>query len=139
MQLKMRRNLSGTFLTHELGKGAWRLSRSGPQPADVFVLSADSSSAGALKPCHLGEVVNIDIEWAESTVTLSIESAAHSGHLSLQSAIVHEPLPGLYEALPLATLDAQARRFWRRVFHLVRVPGGRWLLQVAARRKRAKR
>ncbi len=133
MQPKMRRNLSGPFVTHELGKGVWRLSRSAPEPADVFVRSADFSSAVSLIPPHVGD---IDIEWAEATVALSIKAAAHPGPVSLQSAVVHEPLPRLYEALPLAAFDVQARRFWRHVFRLVRVPGGRWLLAFAARRKR---
>jgi len=34
----------------------------------------------------------------------------------------------LYAALPLAQFDRRARRFWRRVFLLVRIPGGRSLL-----------
>jgi hypothetical protein len=43
---------------------------------------------------------------------------------------VHEPLQDLYEGLPLASIDADARRFWRRVFRLVRLPGGRYLLRL---------
>jgi hypothetical protein len=53
-----------------------------------------------------------------------------------QTVIVHEPLANLYAALPLATLDANARRFWRRVFTLVRIPGGRHLLGILGRRRR---
>ena len=49
------------------------------------------------------------------------------------SAIVHEPLGHLYESLPLVKFDAKARRFWRRVFRLVRIPGGRYLLKFLAR------
>jgi hypothetical protein len=41
-------------------------------------------------------------------------------------------LPKLYEALPLARFDAKARRFWGRVFWLVRMPGGRSLLKYFA-------
>ena len=29
-----------------------------------------------------------------------------------------------------SSIDADARRFWRRVFRLVRIPGGRYLLKV---------
>jgi hypothetical protein len=36
----------------------------------------------------------------------------------------------LYESLPLVSIDADARRFWRRVFRLVRIPGGRFLLKI---------
>ncbi len=35
----------------------------------------------------------------------------------------------LYDSLPLVKFDADARRFWRRVFGLVRIPGGRYLLK----------
>lgn len=133
MQPKMGQFLPGTFLTRELGKGAWRLSRSGPDPIDVFVRGVDSQSAEALRAAH---VRDLGLEWAGDAVMLSLESAAQSHSVRMQSAIVHEPLPRLYEALPLATLDAKARHFWRRVFRLVRVPGGRYLLAVLARRSR---
>jgi hypothetical protein len=36
----------------------------------------------------------------------------------------------------LADFDARARRFWRRVFVLVRIPGGRRLLGMLARASR---
>jgi hypothetical protein len=134
MQPKMGQFLPGTFMTRDLGKGAWRLSRSGPDPIDVFVRAADPQSAEALRAAHIR---NIDIEWAKDTVMLSIQSAAQSNTVRMQSVIVHEPLPRLYEALPLATLDAEARRFWRRVFRIIRVPGGRYLLAVLARGSRA--
>jgi hypothetical protein len=52
--------------------------------------------------------------------------------------IVHEPLAQLYEGLPLARTDPKSRRFWRRVFWLVRIPGGRLLLAAVARRTRAR-
>jgi len=52
------------------------------------------------------------------------------------NAIVHEPLEHLYERLPLISIDADARRFWRRVFRLVRIPGGRYLLKLLARSRR---
>jgi hypothetical protein len=50
--------------------------------------------------------------------------------------IVHEPLGRMYESLPLAGIDANARRFWRRVFWLVRLPGGRYLLKLLTRGRR---
>jgi hypothetical protein len=54
----------------------------------------------------------------------------------VQSAIVHQPLARLYDGLPLAEFDSKTRRFWGRVFTLVRIPGGRHLLGVLARRSR---
>jgi len=59
--------------------------------------------------------------------------------LKTRNAIIHEPLTRLYEGLPLASFDPAARRFWRRVFRLVRIPGGRHLLRFIARRSRDSR
>jgi hypothetical protein len=107
------------------------LSRSEPNPIDIFLRGADSAAAEAFRP---PEVESVCIEWRADVVQLSLTSAQHSVVATAQSAIVHEPLPHLYEALPLVRLDAQARRFWRNVFRLVRIPGGRYLLGVLARR-----
>ncbi len=70
---------------------------------------------------------------------LTMTSAEQPRTVRAQSVIVHEPLARLYEALPLVTLDAKARRFWRRVFRLVRIPGGRYLLGALARLPRERR
>jgi hypothetical protein len=135
MKPKMRRKLPGTFLTRDLGEGAWRLSRGEAAPIDVFLRGADCG-AEALGSSF---VRDIDIEWRAEAVVLSMTSAEQSRTVEAQSAIVHEPLARLYEALPLVSLDAKARRFWRRVFRLVRIPGGRYLLGVLARRTREPR
>jgi hypothetical protein len=131
----MRRQLSGTFLTQMLAEGAWRLSRRGPDPIDIFVRGADASAAQAFRQA---EVEDIGIEWREGEVKLTLTSAERPVVAAVRSAIVHEPLPHLYEMLPLVTLDARARRFWRNVFRLVRIPGGRRLLGVLARRRRGR-
>jgi hypothetical protein len=135
MKPKMRRNLPGTFLTQELKAGAWRLSRSEPAPIDVLLLGAESGAADAFRSPNVSD---IDIEWHAATVVLTMTSAGRRRSVKTQSAIVHEPLTHLYETLPLVGLDAAARRFWRRVFRLVRIPGGRYLLGVMARRRRTR-
>jgi hypothetical protein len=132
MQPNMRRNLPGTFLAQDLGQGTWRLSRSEPTPIDVFLRGADAAAAEDLRGA---EVRDIGIEWRAQTVLLTVTSAGRNITIGTRSAIVHEPLGHLYDALPLATLDAKARRFWRRVFRLVRIPGGRYLLAAVARRR----
>jgi hypothetical protein len=134
MDSKMRRHLPGTFATRQLGQGAWRLSRNQPEPVDVFLRGADAGSDAL--PAH---VRDIDIEWRTEDVLVSIASGTQRRVIKTQTVIVHEPLANLYTALPLAKLDAKARRFWRRVFGLVRIPGGRYLLGFLARRGRAAR
>ena len=144
MKPKMRRNLPGTFLTRRLGDGAWRLSHSEAEPIEVFLRGAEPGAAEAFRPRVVG---NIDIEWRTETVLerrtetvlLTLTSAEQRRTVRAQSAIVHEPLARLYEALPLVTLDPKARRFWRRVFLLVRIPGGRHLLGALARLPRQRR
>jgi hypothetical protein len=136
MKPKMRRHLPGTFMTRDLGEGAWRLSRGEAAPLDVYLRGTESGAAAALRSPF---VRDIDIEWHAEAVVLTLTSAEQARTVRAQTAIVHEPLVRLYEALPLAGLDAKARRFWRRVFRLVRIPGGRYLIGVLANRTRNRR
>lgn len=133
MKPNMRRHLPGTFLAQDLEQGAWRLSRREPAPIEVYVRGADFRAAEAFRP---STVRDVDIEWGDEAVVLTVTSAGRRDIIDARSAIVHEPLGRLYQALPLVSLDEKARRFWRRVFRLVRIPGGRWLLRLLARRAR---
>jgi hypothetical protein len=133
MNAKMRRNLGGIFSAQNLQSGAWQLARREPAPAEVFLRGVDCGAADAFGSPDLRD---IDIEWRDGTVLLTMTAAGLRRSCNAQSAIVHEPLARLYEVLPLLSLDEKARRFWRRVFRLVRIPGGRYLLGVLARRTR---
>ena len=136
MKPKMRRKLSGTFAARDLGRGSWRLSRTEPPLVDILLRGAESSAAEAFRPPAVGD---IEIEWEHGTVVLTMTSAHRRISINSRSAIVHEPLESLFDALPLAVFDSKARRFWSRVFRLVRIPGGRYLLGLLARRSRAGR
>jgi hypothetical protein len=136
MYAKKRRNLAGEFSSRNLGPGAWQLVRSAPARADVFLRGVESGAADAIGSPNLRE---LDIEWQDDTVLLTVTAAGRRGSFKAQSAIVHEPLVRLYDDLPLVILDEKARRFWRRVFRLVRIPGGRHLLGILARRTRQPR
>jgi hypothetical protein len=136
MYAKKRCNLAGQFSARNIGPGAWRLARSEPAPADIFLRGVDSGAADALGSRNLKDA---DIEWQSDTVLMTITAAGRRMSFKTQSAIVHEPLARLYDDLPLVTLDENARRFWRRVFRLVRLPGGRHLLGILARRTRQPR
>jgi hypothetical protein len=135
MKPKMRCHLPGRFLPRENKEGAWRLSRAGPEQIDVILQGADLRAAEVLRE---QEVADVDIEWQAEAVALTVTSGGRRRNFQTRGAIVHQPLARLYEALPLAALDAKARRFWRRVFALVRIPGGRHLLLAMARRNRAR-
>ena len=133
MKPKMRCNLPGTFVTRSHEGGAWQLSRKEPAGAELFLRGTNSSADEVLKAADISD---IDIEWRATTVELTLTSAARRRTLLAQSVILHEPLMRLYETLPLVSLDEKARRFWRRVFFLVRIPGGRYLLRILANRSR---
>ena len=124
----MRRQFSGTFLTQALGAGSWRLSRADPSPIDIYLRGADSAAA----VLRAAEVSDLAIEWRPGSVILT--AGVHS--TGVHSAIVHEPVPHLHDDLPLGRFDARAARFWRRVFWLIRIPGGRRLIGAWTRRSR---
>jgi hypothetical protein len=135
MNPNMRCHLKGKFVAQDLGGGAWRLTRGELEPAEILLRGADPRAAEALSS-H--EIDDIDIEWQAAKVELWATSSGRRTAIASQSAIVHEPMAHLYEGLPLARTDPKSRRFWRRVFWLVRIPGGRLLLAAVARRTRAR-
>jgi hypothetical protein len=130
MPPKLRRNFSGAFLPQDRGNGTWQLSRPAPHEINVFLRNAEHS---AQRSFAMGPVLDLGIEWHDEKVLLTFMSGERVASVEAVSAIVHEPLERLYERLPMVNIDADARRFWRRVFRLVRIPGGRYLLKVLAR------
>jgi hypothetical protein len=132
MSSKLRRNFSGAFLPQDRGNGSWQLSRAAPHEINVFLRDAEH---GAQRAFGTGLLLDLGIEWHAEKVLLTFVSGEKVASVEAASAIVHEPLDHLYEGLPLVSIDANARRFWRRVFRLVRIPGGRYLLKALARRR----
>jgi|ERR1700744_3492947 hypothetical protein len=133
MSAKLRRNLSGAFLPQDRGNGAWQLSRPVPHEINVFLRDAERSAESSFGK---GPLTDLGIEWHAGKALLTFISNGKVASIEAASAIVHEPLERLYESLPLVSIDADARRFWRRVFRLVRIPGGRYLLKLLARSRR---
>jgi hypothetical protein len=130
MSSRLRRNFSGAFLPQDRGNGAWQLSRPAPHEINVFLRDAER---GAQRSFGSGHLIDLGIEWHADKVLLTFMSDERVASVEAASAIVHEPLDHLYDHLPLISIDADARRFWRRVFRLVRIPGGRYLLKLFAR------
>ena len=130
MPSKLRRNFSGAFLPQDRGNGTWQLSRPAPHEINVFLRDAEHS---AERSFATGPIIDLGIEWHDEKVLLTFMSEDRVASVEAASAIVHEPLERLYARLPMVSIDADARRFWRRVFRLVRIPGGRYLLKVLAR------
>jgi len=129
MNPKLRRNFSGDFQAQDLGGGAWRL-RGAAHRVDVYLRGSERRAAQAFGAAPIGD---LGIEWRDGTAVLSFVSGGRTESIEAASAIVHEPAGNLYDSLPLQSFDADARRFWRRVFRVVRVPGGRYLLKFLSR------
>ncbi|MDP8985434.1 MAG: hypothetical protein M3N97_10400 [Pseudomonadota bacterium] len=141
------RTVTGPFRVRNLGAGVWQLSTGAPSgaidgpsgaqrvaAADIYLRGAGAEAAAALQAAG---IASIGIEWCPEAVKVMLSGADTTRYLSVASAIIHEPQRRLYESLPLASFDTPAKRFWTRVFRLMRIPGGRFLLRFIARRKRA--
>jgi hypothetical protein len=131
----MRKTLSGPFEVRNLGAGAWHLV-TGEDSGEIYL-----RGAGPLTPELLQDptVTAVTLDWRDDGVKIAVTGAAGVRQLTARTAVVHEPRSQLYRSLPLAGFDADAKRFWRRVFRLIRVPGGRYLLRYIARRGAGKR
>jgi hypothetical protein len=130
MYAKMRRNFSGEFVATDRGNGTWQLDSAVPHETSVYLRDAERSAAQAF---GAAPIQSLSIEWQADSVQVDFTSRGRSATVRAAGAIVHEPLKSLYDALPLASFDARARRFWGRVFRLIRVPGGRFLLGLLTR------
>ena len=133
MAQKLRRNFPGAFSAHDLGNGTWQLVRAVPRALSVFLRQ---TQPGAERVFGALPIVELGIEWQENTVLLTFKSGDKVASVESASAIVHEPLEHLHESLPLVGIDANSRRFWRKVFRLVRIPGGRFLIRLLTVRGR---
>jgi hypothetical protein len=128
MPNNMRRNFAGPCSARAAYPGAWRIACGAPHEAQIIIRGADSRAAVVLS----ATLSDLGVEWQMRRVLLTMMSAGRVATAEASAVIVHEPLPKLYAALPLAEFDSGARRFWRRVFVLVRIPGGRLLLGMLA-------
>ncbi len=136
MKTQSRRGVRGSFEARELGSGSWQL-RSGQAAgagggAEIYLVGAEPGAATMLDSVFSA----VDFEWVDGGVLVTLTSAGERRVVRTRAALIHEPLRQLYDGLPLASLDDAARRFWRRVFWLVRLPGGRYLLRLVARAAR---
>ena len=132
-----RKTWSGKFCAEPRGANAWRLSSAGPPRIDVHLSGVEWPPDGGV-PLDGAPLDRIDIHWhGGGGAELTLTQGGSMRRLNARSAFVLEPQPDLYRTLPLAVFGPQSRTFWKRIFRLVRIPGGRLLLQYIARRARA--
>lgn len=130
---KTRRNLEGSFALRALAPGLWHLPNGDCAGAEIYLIGVEPDAGCTMRDT---QAAGVALEWRAHGVLATMNSSGGQKSLNARAALVHEPLPQLYQSLPLAHFDTSARRFWRRVFWLVRIPGGRHLLRFMARSRR---
>ncbi len=133
MPARKNRDIAGSFAMHRLKSDVWHLAsvdRTGPE---IYLIGADSGADRIMGGTNISAVA---LEWRGHGVLVTLSSTDRPTSLHARAALVHEPFAPLYQSLPLARFDNSARRFWRRVFRLVRIPGGRHLLRFMAGRRK---
>lgn len=128
-----RQSLTGPFAATQLNSGLWELRTEVVDGARVYLHRAGPEASKLLADMR---ITALEFEWRADGVLVTASGAGGVRHFKCDSVIVHEPQTRLYDSLPLASFDAAAQRFWKRVFRLIRIPGGRLLLGAITRRRR---
>jgi hypothetical protein len=128
-----RQSLAGPFSATELNSGVWQLAAEVPDGARVYLHGAGPEASKFLAGMR---ITALEFEWRTEDVMVRVTAADGIRHFKSASVFIHAPAARLYDSLPLASFDADAQRFWKRVFRLIRIPGGRLLLGAIARRRR---
>jgi hypothetical protein len=131
MSRNVERTITASLEARELAPGVWQLSGDTAGGIDIILRGTDPEARATLAGIRASKAV---VAWQHSGALVTLTSAGGPRQIRARTVIVHEPKALLYEGLPLVRMDGAARRFWRRVFWLVRIPGGRRLLGLVARR-----
>jgi hypothetical protein len=127
----MQRRFSGEFVIAEPVPGTWLIGNL-RVPKQTIIVRGVQTPRAAVPDLP----TDLSLSWApDGTVVLNLADAGRSVAVSCATASSQEPDETLYRVLPLAQFTADRQRFWRRVFRLVRIPGGRFLLGLIARRR----
>jgi len=131
-QAAMQRSFSGEFVIAEPHPGTWQIDNRLVPHQRILVRGVRTPRAAVP-----ATPTRVSLEWSPGKpVLVTLQDGARSVALACDSAASHETNESLYRELPLAEYTADRQRFWRRVFWLVRIPGGRLLLRLFARRAR---
>jgi hypothetical protein len=132
----MKKTLPGPFSARNIGAGVWQLETGALSGPEIYLRGTGPDAHELLRDVS---ITAVGCEWRVDGVKVALTLANGVRYLTVGGAIIHEPRTRLYESLPLASFDSGARRFWKRVFRLMRLPGGRFLLGFIARRNHGKR
>jgi hypothetical protein len=131
LNTRIERTLTGAFRATHLGADSWQLTTGAEGSAEIYLSGVDSDAFAVLDGAAPSAV---RVAWSAAGASVTLIAPGSSTQFRSRTATIHEPRPELYQALPLVVLDDKARRFWRRVFWIARIPGGRRLLSWIARR-----
>jgi hypothetical protein len=131
----IRQSLPGPFSAKKLNPGLWQLTAEASDGARVYLHGATPEASKLLEDVRIAA---LEFEWRTDGVMVRVAGGDGVRHFKSESAFIHTPAARLYESLPLASFDARAQRFWKRVFRLIRIPGGRLVLGAIARRRRGR-
>jgi len=127
-----RQSFPGPFSATKLNSGVWQLTAEVADGARVYLHGAGPEASKLLAEMH---ITGLEFEWRAEGVLVRASGVDGVRHFKSENVVVHAPASRLYDALPLASFDADAQRFWKRVFRLIRIPGGRLVLGAIARRR----
>jgi hypothetical protein len=133
MDTRIERTLTGAFRATHLGADSWQLTTGATPSAEIYLCGVDRDAFAVIDGSTPSAVT---VAWSAAGAAVTLVSPRASTQFRSRTATIHEPRPQLYQGLPLVVLDAAARRFWRRVFFIARIPGGRRLLSWIAQRTR---
>jgi hypothetical protein len=131
MSNNVERTITASLTARELAAGVWQLSSGEAGGIDIILRGTDPEARAALEGTRASKAV---LAWQRNGALVTLTAAGGTRQVRARTVILHEPRAQLYDGLPLVRLDDAARRFWRRVVWLVRIPGGRRLLGLVARR-----
>lgn len=116
------------FDAAQCGGGLWRVRPAEAPPVTVWL-------RGDGPPADIARCTALTIAWPPGGgLVVTVSGPDGETQVPTTAAFIHEELEGLYTALPLAHPEPGQARFWRRVFRVIRVPGGRFVLAWLARR-----
>jgi hypothetical protein len=131
MSKNVERTVNATLTARELPGGTWQLSSGAVGGVDIILRGTDPEARAALTGLRASKAL---VAWRPNGAIVTLTTVGGIRQIRARTVILHEPRALLYEGLPLVRMDDAARKFWRRVFWLVRIPGGRRLLGLVARR-----
>ena len=135
----LERTIAGPLRLDPAGADRWRVTAPDRRGLLAYLRERRTEGNGPPLAARIAEFSVLDalaIDWnADADASVTLRRRGRSLIVAAAAVALHEPGEGVYAALPLASFDAPARRFWWRIFRIVRWPGGRRLLTFIARRR----